>query len=75
MSFTPMSQNQLKSLSLQEGQRCTIEYLNKDYFNGEETKERGEATVTIGEDGSIYFNVVDPYGMEKLIMQARIIKV
>lgn len=74
MKFIPHSQVELRTFGLENGERCTIEYRNKDYFNGEETKEIGEATVVVSEDGNIYFNVVDPYGMEKLIMQAKVIK-
>ncbi len=72
MPFTPHTKEQLKMLNLQEGIVYFIEYVNKDYFNGEETIEKGKATVVMTE-GNIYFNVVDPYGMEKLVMQARVI--
>lgn len=72
MPFTPHTQEQLRALKLKEQTVCFIEYANKDYFNGEETIEKGKATVVMTE-GNIYFNVVDPYGMEKLVMQARVI--
>ena len=39
---------------------------------GEESIEIGKATATIT-DRNIYFIVVDPYGMDKLVMQARVI--
>ena len=70
--FKPHSQEQLKALRVTAGERYTIEYRNKDYFNGEETVERGKGTAVVTEQG-IFFNVEDPYGMEKLIMQARVI--
>ena len=49
-----------------------ITYRNKDYFNGEETVELGKCTAVVTEKG-IFFNVLDPYGMDKLVMQARVI--
>ncbi len=72
MAFVPYTQQQLKALKIQENAAYYIEYINKDYFNGEESVERGKATAVIN-DGNIYFNVVDPYGMDKLVMQARVI--
>lgn len=72
MPLVPHTQEQLRALKLQDRTACYIEYTNKDYFNGEETIEKGKATVVMTE-GNIYFNVVDPYGMEKLVMQARVI--
>lgn len=72
MSFTPHTQEELQNLNIINGQTYQIEYKNKDYFNGEETIEKGIATVVVIE-GNIYFNVVDPYGMDKLIMHARVL--
>ena len=72
MSFSPHSQNELKNMNIKENETYFIEYVNKDYFNGEETIEKAKATAILN-DGNVYFNVTDPYGMEKLIMNARII--
>lgn len=72
MSFTPHTQEQLRALRVLEGKRCKIEYLNKDYFNGEESVEKAEATAVLVED-KICFSAPDPYGMEHLIMQARVV--
>jgi hypothetical protein len=72
MAFTPHTQEELKQLNIQADSTYLIQYANKDYFNGEETIEIGKATATIT-DGNIYFVVVDPYGMDKLVMQARLI--
>ena len=72
MAFTPHTQKELKQLNIQADSTYLIQYANKDYFNGEETIEIGKATATITE-GNIYFVVVDPYGMDKLVMQARLI--
>ena len=72
MAFTPHTQKELKQLNIQADSTYLIQYANKDYFNGEETIEIGKATATIT-DGNIYFVVVDPYGMDKLVMQARLI--
>jgi hypothetical protein len=70
--FKPHTQEQLRALKIVEGRTYTIEYQNKDYFNGEETVELGKGSAVVTDKG-IFFNVQDPYGMEKLIMQARVI--
>ncbi len=72
MSFVPHTQEELKHLNIQANGTYLIQYANKDYYNGEETIEIGKATATITE-GNIYFIVVDPYGMDKLVMLARLI--
>ena len=72
MAFTPHTQDQLKRLGLKEGKVYGIEYVNKDYFNGEETIEQGKATCLIN-DGKICFSVTDPYGMDKIVFQVRIL--
>jgi len=72
MAFRPHTQEQLGALRVTEGETYMIEYLNKDYFNGEETVERGKGRAVVTGKG-IFFTVSDPYGMEKLIMQARVI--
>jgi hypothetical protein len=72
MSFVADSQEHLQSLNVVAGNRYKIEYQNKDYYNGEETIEQAEATAVIAE-GKIYFNVVDPYGMDKMVMKVRIL--
>lgn len=74
MAFIPHTQEELKSLNIIEGKTYFIEYANKDYYNGEETIEKANATTVISGE-NIYFNVMDPYGMEKLIMKARVLKV
>ena len=72
MNFIPFTQEQLKMLNLQEGRTYKIEYLNKDYFNGETIVERGEGVVMMS-GGQICFSVTDPYGMDKLVMQVRVL--
>ena len=72
MAFIPHTQEELKNLNIITGESYTIQYANKDYYNGEETIEKGSGTAILS-DGKIYFNVVDPYGMDKLIMKARIL--
>ena len=72
MAFTPHSQEELKSLNITAGNSYKIQYQNKDYYNGDETIEKGTGTAFMN-DGNIYFNVIDPYGMDKLIMQVRYI--
>ena len=72
MAFLAHTQEELKRLNIQTDRTYLIQYANKDYFNGEETIEIGKATATII-GGNIYFTVVDPYGVDKLVMQARVI--
>lgn len=72
MSFEAMSQQQLSQIGIKEGESYLVEYLNKDYYNGEETVERAEGTAVVSAEG-IYFNVMDPYGMTKLVMQVRVL--
>lgn len=70
MTFKPHTQEELKGFNLIAGQSYSLEYQNKDYYNGEETIEKGKG-IAIMSDGNVYFNVTDPYGMDKLIMKAR----
>lgn len=72
MSFIPHTQEELKKLEVVSGKSYFIQYVNKDYYNGEETIEKANGTALVN-DGNIYFNVVDPYGMDKMIMKARIL--
>jgi len=72
MTFIANTQEELKNLNITAGQSYLIKYKNKDYYNGEETIEQGMATALLSED-KIYFNVTDPYGMDKLIMQAYVL--
>ncbi|SMP87854.1 hypothetical protein SAMN06313486_1107 [Epsilonproteobacteria bacterium SCGC AD-308-P11] len=72
MAFIPHTQEELKNLNIVVGESYLLEYRNKDYYNGEETIEKGKG-IAINSNGNIYFNVVDPYGMDKLIMQARVL--
>lgn len=74
MNFIPQTQEELKNLNIKNGDTCKIQYLNKDYYNGEENIEEGNATAMLT-DGNIYFNVVDPYGMDKMVMKVRIISI
>jgi len=73
MAFVPHTQEELQQLGIQKGNVYKIEYLNKDYFNGDESIEQGNATA-IESQGNIYFSVVDPYGMDKLVMKVRVLK-
>jgi len=73
MNFTPNTQNELKNLNIQENQSYTIEYLNRDYFNGEENIEKTVAKAICNENGDISFIVTDDYGMDKFIKDVRVI--
>lgn len=72
MSFIPHTQNELKNLNIIDGNEYLIEYLNKDYFNGEETIERTKAKALINEE-QILFIVPDPYGMERFITEVKVL--
>lgn len=73
MAFIPHTQEELKNLNIIAGNTYKIEYPNKDYYNGDETIEKGSAVALLN-DGKIYFTVTDPYGMDKLTMKARVLK-
>ena len=73
MAFVPHTQEELRELGIQKDEFYRIEYPNKDYFNGDESIEKGNATA-IESQGNIYFNVLDPYGMDKLVMKARVLE-
>jgi len=47
MAFVPHTQKELQHLGIKQGDSCKIEYLNKDYFNGAENIEQGDATVIL----------------------------
>jgi hypothetical protein len=72
MSFISHTQNELKNLNIIDGNEYLIEYLNKDYFNGEETIERTKAKALIN-DEQILFIVPDPYGMERFITEVKVL--
>ena len=72
MQFTPHSQEELKALNIEVGNSYSIEYINKDYYNGEETIEKAQGKAFTS-NGNIYFNVVDPYGMDKMVMQVKVL--
>lgn len=72
MAFIAHTQEQLKHLNLVAGKTYSLQYANKDYYNGEETIEKGKGVALVS-DGNIYFTVTDPYGMDKLIMKVRIL--
>ena len=71
-NFKAYTQEQLQALKIENGQKYLIEYINKDYFNGDETVEKGEATAVLNTN-QIYFSVRDPYGMDKLVMQVKVL--
>ena len=70
MAFIAHTQEELKSFNIEADKTYSIEYPNKDYYNGEETVEKGKGVAFVN-DGNIYFTVTDPYGMDKLTMKAR----
>lgn len=72
MNFKPHTQKELEELNLNENETYTIEYINKDYFNGENSLEIAKAKVIIN-DTKYVFVVPDPYGMDRFINEARVI--
>ena len=72
MAFLAHTQEELKHFNVLAGKSYSLQYANKDYYNGEETIEKGKGVAFVS-DGNIYFTVTDPYGMDKLIMKARIL--
>lgn len=72
MNFISHTQNELRNLNITDGSEYFIEYLNKDYFNSEETIERTKGKALIN-DGQILFVVPDPYGMERFISEVKVL--
>ena len=72
MAFIAHTQEELKRLNIVAGEAYSLQYANKDYYNGEETIEKGKGVAFLS-DGNIYFTVTDPYGMDKLIMKVQIL--
>ncbi len=72
MNFSAHTQEELQQLQLNEENLYTIQYLNRDYFNGDENIEVAQARVIIN-NSEVLFVVTDPYGMDKFIKEARII--
>lgn len=73
MNFIPNTQTELKNLNLKENSSYTIEYLNRDYFNGDENLEKTVAKAICDDKGDFSFIVTDDYGMEKFIKDVRVI--
>jgi translation initiation factor 2 alpha subunit (eIF-2alpha) len=72
MNFTPHTHEELQELHIQDSKTYRIEYINKDYYNGEETLEKATATAVIN-DEKITFIVPDPYGMDRFISEVRVL--
>ena len=72
MDFVAHTQEELVKLNIKDNESYDIEYLNRDYFNGEENCERCNAKAIKDEDGFIFI-VTDPYGMDKYVKDVRII--
>jgi len=73
ITFIPHTQEELEDFGIVENQTYRVEYLNKDYFNGETTLEVATATAVIN-NGKISFLVPDPYGMDRFIDSVRVVK-
>jgi hypothetical protein len=71
-NFKPHTSEELLKLNIQEGCVYKIEYINKDYFNGDENLEISQAKA-LKMDDKFTFLVTDPYGMEIFVNEARVI--
>ncbi|QKJ22691.1 hypothetical protein [Poseidonibacter lekithochrous] len=73
MNFVKNTQEELKKLNIKNDEQYTIQYLNRDYFNGDENIEKTLAKAIIDEKNEISFLVQDDYGMDKFIKDAKVI--
>lgn len=74
MGFTAHTKEELEQLNLDSEKTYTIQYMNRDYFNGEESVEIATNAKVIVEGNEYIFVITDPYGMDKYIKEARVIK-
>ena len=74
MKFLPHTKEELDALHLDVNQTYMIQYINRDYFNGEENLEVTNHAKVIIENNEYIFVVTDPYGMDKYIKDVRVIK-
>jgi len=74
MKFIPNSQEELKTMNIKNQKGYKIEFLNRDYFNGEEKIEKTLARAIIEENGDISFLIKDDYGMDKFIKDVKVLK-
>ena len=73
MNFVKNTQEELKKLNIKNDKQYTIQYLNRDYFNGDESIEKTLAKAIVDEKNEISFLVQDDYGMDKFIKDAKVI--
>lgn len=73
MNFNPNTQEELKKFNIQEDEIYSIEFLNRDYFNGDLNLEKTKAKAIIDQNENISFIITDDYGMEKFIKDVRVI--
>lgn len=74
MGFTAHTKEELSQLNLSTDKTYTIQYQNRDYFNGEESIEIATNAKLIIEGNEYIFVVTDPYGMDRYIKEVRVIK-
>ena len=73
MNFIKNTQEELKKLNIKNDEQYTIQYLNRDYFNGDESIEKTLAKAIVDEKNEISFLVQDDYGMDKFIKDVKVI--
>lgn len=74
MSFKPHTKEELDELQLDVNQTYTIQYMNRDYFNAQESIEIVKNAKVILQGNEYIFIVTDPYGMDKYIKEVRVIQ-
>jgi len=72
MDFVPNTKEELVEMEIQNDKMYNIQYINTDYFNGEESLEVTRAKALVA-DGDISFLATDPYGMDMFISQVKIL--
>jgi len=73
MTLKTHTQEELQKLNIQNDLVYTIQYINRDYFNGDENIEKTSAKAITDESGNISFIVTDDYGMDKFIKDVKVI--
>ncbi len=72
MNFIANTKEELSELNIQDGRLYSIEYLDRDYFNGDENIQKVNAKAIV-DDELVSFIITDDYGMEKFINEVKIL--
>lgn len=74
MGFKPHTKEELDQLNLDTDKTYTIQFINRDYFNAQESIEIVNNAKVFKQGEEYIFIVTDPYGMDKYIKEARVIQ-